>query len=103
EPARGSPRPFHAAHLVELLAQGVYSRLAAVAKDLRTFVEQVEERYPEDYLRVSREVDPSFELTGVLRRLQADGCFPTVLFESVRGMDVPVLGNALANRERLAL
>jgi 2,5-furandicarboxylate decarboxylase 1 len=72
-------------------------------KDLRTFIEQVAERYPEDYLRVSREVDPNFELTGVLRRLQADARFPMVLFENVKGMDVPVLGNALANRERLAL
>src|SRR5690349_18266816 len=72
-------------------------------KDLRTFLDQVEDRYPEDYLRVRREVDPEFELTGVLRRLQADGRFPMVLFETVKGMDVPVLGNALASRERLAL
>jgi 2,5-furandicarboxylate decarboxylase 1 len=72
-------------------------------KDLRTFIDQVGERFPEDYMRVSREVDPQFELTGVLRKLQDQSRYPMVLFDSVKGVEVPVLGNALANRDRLAL
>ena len=72
-------------------------------KDLRTFIDQVSERYPDDYLRVSREVDPEFELTGVLRKLQEAGRYPMVRFDDVKGVEVPVLGNALASRDRLAL
>jgi 2,5-furandicarboxylate decarboxylase 1 len=74
-----------------------------MSKDLRTFIDQVRERFPDDYLRVSREVDPNFELTGVLRKLQDEERYPMVLFESVKGVEVPVLGNALASRDRLAL
>src|SRR5918911_2853645 len=72
-------------------------------KDLRTFIAQVEEAFPESYLRTSREVDPRFELTGVLRKFQDANQFPMVLFENVKGCDVPVLANALGSRERLAL
>ena len=46
---------------------------------------------------------PRFELTGVLRKFQDANQFPMVLFENVKGCDVPVLGNALGSRDRLAL
>jgi 2,5-furandicarboxylate decarboxylase 1 len=72
-------------------------------KDLRTFIAQVEQAFPDSYLKTSRQVDPRFELTGVLRKFQDQGQFPMVLFEDVKGCDVPVLGNALGSRERLAL
>ncbi len=72
-------------------------------KDLRTFIKQVEEAHPSSYLTTSKEVDPRFELTGVLRKFQDDGQFPMVLFENVKGCDVPVLGNALGHRDRLGL
>ena len=72
-------------------------------KDLRTFIEQVERTYPSSFLRTSKEVDPHLELTGVLRKFQDQGQFPMVLFENVKGCDVPVLGNALGHRDRLAL
>jgi 2,5-furandicarboxylate decarboxylase 1 len=74
-----------------------------MAKDLRTFIQQVEERFPESFLRTSKQVDPNLELTGVLRKFQAQNQFPMVLFEDVKGCDVPVLGNALGSRDRLAL
>jgi 2,5-furandicarboxylate decarboxylase 1 len=74
-----------------------------MAKDLRTFIGQVRERFPDDCLRVPKQVDPNFELTGVLRKLQDESRYPMVLFEDVKGVDVPVLGNALASRDRLAL
>jgi 2,5-furandicarboxylate decarboxylase 1 len=72
-------------------------------KDLRTFIAQVEEAYPSTYLKTSKEVDPDLELTGVLRKFQAQNQFPMVLFEDVKGAEVPVLANALGSRERLAL
>lgn len=72
-------------------------------KDLRTFIEQVEQRHPQQFLRTSKEVDPNLELTGVLRKFQDQGQYPMVLFENVKGCEVPVLGNALGHRDRLAL
>jgi 2,5-furandicarboxylate decarboxylase 1 len=72
-------------------------------KDLRTFIEQVQEAHPATYLQTDREVDPRFELTGVLRKFQDQGQFPMVMFDNVKGCDVPVLGNALGHRDRLAL
>lgn len=72
-------------------------------KDLRTFIEQVEQRHPQQFLRTSKQVDPNLELTGVLRKFQDQGQFPMVLFEDVKGCEVPVLGNALGHRDRLAL
>ena len=72
-------------------------------KDLRTFIALVEEKLPATYLKTSHPVDPDLELTGVLRKFQDANQFPMVLFENVKGCDVPVLGNALGSRERLAL
>jgi 2,5-furandicarboxylate decarboxylase 1 len=72
-------------------------------KDLRTFIKQVEEAHPGSFLKTSREVDPRFELTGVMRKFQDEGRYPMVLFENVKGTDVPVLSNALGHRDRLAL
>lgn len=72
-------------------------------KDLRTFINQVEERFPDDLIRVSRPVDPDLELTAVLRKLQDQGRYPMLLFEQVKDTDIPVLANALGSRDRLAL
>jgi len=74
-----------------------------VAKDLRTFIRQVEEQFPGDLIRVRREVSPDLEMTAVLRKLQDEGRFPALLFERVQGTSIPVLANALASRKRLAL
>ena len=70
--------------------------------DLRAFVENMEERHPGEILRVSRQVDPKFEISSVIRRLQEDQKFPAVLFENVKGSDHPVLTNVHATRERMA-
>jgi UbiD family decarboxylase len=52
-------------------------------------------------LTVSREVDPTFELHAVVRKVQAGPNLP-VLFESVRGTRFPVLSNTLGNYEIIA-
>ena len=71
-------------------------------KDLRTFIEEMEERHPGEILRVSRQVDPKFEISGVIRKLQEDRKYPAVLFENVQGSDHAVLTNVHATRERMA-
>src|ERR1051325_1727834 len=72
-----------------------------MAKDLREFLKEVETESPDQVLRVKREVDPHFEVTGVLARLEKDRQFPIVIFENVKGSDLPVVTNVHADARRL--
>lgn len=74
-----------------------------MSKDLRYFLDQLAKKRPQDLLKVEREVDPVFELTGVLRRLQEEGRFPVVLFEKVKKSKIPVVSNLLASEDLLAV
>ena len=52
--------------------------------------------------RVKAEVDTDLEIAEILRRVMyANG--PAILFENVKGYDIPVLGNAFGSIERLEL
>jgi 2,5-furandicarboxylate decarboxylase 1 len=64
---------------------------------LRSLIHGLEARG--DLQRVGRQVDPRFELGAVLA-LRKDG--PAQFFESVRGSAMPVVGNVLNSRTRLA-
>ena len=74
-----------------------------MAKDLRTFLKELAAKMPEELLIVKREVSPHFEIPAVLYKLQQQNKFPAVLFERVKGSNLPVLSNVFANRKRLAL
>jgi len=65
---------------------------------LRGFLRQLAARG--ELRHIQAEVDPRFELGAYLWQL-ARG--PAVLFERVRGSDVPVVGNLLNSRERFGL
>ena len=72
-------------------------------KDLRTFIEEVAEKRPDDLVRVEREVDPKHELTAVVEKLERAGEFPAVYFEHVKGSDFPIIINVTASYDRLAM
>ncbi len=78
-----------------------------MAKDLRTYLEQLERELPDDLVRVEREIDPEFEVTAVLQHLDDAGQFPAVLFENVRNLKGEPghkqLMNVVASRQRIAL
>jgi len=73
-----------------------------VAKDLRTFLSRLEERAPEELARVSRPVGADFELTGILRKLQAERRYPLVLFEEIKDRKLRVVSNVLGSERLLA-
>lgn len=73
-----------------------------MSKDLRTYLEYLENNHPQEIVRVKREVDPSWEISAVIRRLQAEERYPAVLFEKVQGREMPVISNLFASRVRLA-
>ena len=72
-------------------------------KDLRTFMELVERKDPSGFRRVSREVDPEYESSAILRKFQHRGEYPLVYFEEVKGSDFPIVSNVIADNTKLAL
>jgi 2,5-furandicarboxylate decarboxylase 1 len=74
-----------------------------MAKNLRTFVDELVEQRPEDLRIVSREVDPRYEITGLAANLERQGRFPALRFENVRGSKLPALINLFATYDRCAI
>ncbi len=74
-----------------------------MSQDLRAYLESVRQANPEDFVIVSREVDPAFEITALTVKLEREAKRrPILLFEKVKGTKFPVLTNLHAGRARLA-
>ena len=74
-----------------------------MAQDLRSFLDLVKRRAPEDFQIVSRPVDPAYEITALVVKLEKEARRrPVMLFENVKGSAFPVLTNLHASRSRLA-
>jgi UbiD family decarboxylase len=74
-----------------------------MAQDLRSFLDLVKRTRPADFQIVSRPVDPAYEITALVAKLEKEGRRrPVLLFESVKGTSWPVLTNLHASRSRLA-
>jgi len=78
-----------------------------MGKDLRDFLEKLKELEP--VIEIDREVRPaSFEVTGILRKLEERALFPLVVFKNplnLKNEPSPfyVISNVFATRERCAL
>ncbi|MFC0268776.1 4-hydroxy-3-polyprenylbenzoate decarboxylase [Kushneria aurantia] len=69
-------------------------------RDLREFIDGLERMG--ELRRITAEVDPHLEMTEICDRvLRAEG--PALLFENVRGSDMPVLANLFGTPKRVAL
>ncbi len=69
-------------------------------KDLRDFIRQLEQLG--ELKRIQTEVDPYLEITEICdRTLKAGG--PALLFENVKGSDMPLLGNLFGTTRRVAM
>ena len=71
--------------------------------DLRGFIEYLEAEHPEQIVRITKEVDPHFGVTGILQKLENDGRFPLVIFDNIKGSDIPLVANMHADFDRLRL
>jgi 2,5-furandicarboxylate decarboxylase 1 len=67
------------------------------SQSIRSVVESLET--DGELLRISDPVDPRFELSAFLSLADAG---PALLFENVKGSTMPVLGNVLSSRRRIA-
>lgn len=74
-----------------------------MAKDLRTFIGDVERTAPEEILRVKKTISARYEISALVMALQSRKRFPILIFEKVEGSSYPVIVNVNATRRRLAL
>lgn len=74
-----------------------------MTKDLRSFIKLLETEAPREVVHVKREVDPKFELCGVLQRLEEMGKYQAVIFEKVKGSKFSVISNTFATPTKAAL
>src|SRR5918993_1132411 len=74
-----------------------------VGQDLRSYLDLVKRRRADDFVIVSREVNPNYEITALAAKLDQSRKRPVVVFEHVKGTAFPVLTNLHASRSRLAL
>ena len=76
----------------------------ATGQDLQSFLRFLEENYPDEVIRVSREIDPVFEATAALWRLENDAAVPgSSCSTTSRGRDFPCVTNVHASFPRLAM
>jgi 2,5-furandicarboxylate decarboxylase 1 len=69
-------------------------------KDIRTFIGELEKRG--ELLQIKEELDPKYEISGVLKALDEQKG-PAVLFQKPKGYTMPVVGNIMGTRSRLAM
>ncbi|MCH8321161.1 MAG: hypothetical protein IH790_09420, partial [Acidobacteria bacterium] len=76
-------------------------------KDLRSFLQAVEERHPEEILRIQGRIQSKWEVTALQVKLEKQGRFPLIIAEkalNVAGDRVSyrLITNVLASRRRCA-
>jgi 2,5-furandicarboxylate decarboxylase 1 len=77
-----------------------------MAKDLRTYLQQLHQTHPNHIKVVEQQIDRKWEITAFIEKMRKDPRypeFPGVLFTNVKGSRFPVLINLCASYERLAL
>lgn len=74
-----------------------------MAKDLRTYLQELTEKRPQEVLVVDREVDWRFEACAVVEKFEREEKFPLVFFKRIKGSEIPLIINLGASYERLAL
>ena len=76
-----------------------------MAKDLRTFLAQLQEACPEELLRVPGKINSSLEATTFLRKMELEGKAPMTVFEHPTALDgsdsaFPLVFNAFSTRKK---
>lgn len=78
-----------------------------MAKDLRSFLKEWEQKYPQDVIRVKRKVKPQYEIPAIQVALEEESKYPALLFENTENLygqrsSFPVVTNLFASRKRCA-
>ena len=74
-----------------------------MAKDLRSYLDELLEKRPKDVVVVDREVDPCYEASAIVEKFERKNEYPLVFFKNIKGSKIPLVINLGATYERLAL
>ena len=77
-----------------------------MAQDLRTYLDELVAKHPEQLKIIEDEIDPEFEATAIVHKMEKDPSypgFPAVLFKNIKGSKIPLLLNLHGTYERVAL
>lgn len=69
-------------------------------KDLQHFIDECEK--DGEVIRIKQEIDPHLEITEISQRVFKDGKGQILIFENVKGYDMPVVINIYGTKERMA-
>ncbi|HEY3167333.1 MAG TPA: UbiD family decarboxylase, partial [Candidatus Binatia bacterium] len=72
-------------------------------KDLRSFIDDLESKYPEEIARVTKSISPRYEITALLTQLEKSKRFPVLYCENIEGSSAAVVINVQASRKLMAL
>src|SRR5436309_12920342 len=74
-----------------------------MGQDLRSYLDTVKRRKSDEFQVISRPIDPAYEITALVVKLEKERRKrPVLLVEDVKGTRFPVLTNVHASRSRLA-
>jgi len=71
-------------------------------KSLRSYLDERKKAFPDDFVVVKEEVDPVYEITAIVKKLDLAGHNPIIMFENVKGYKNPVICNVQARPDQLA-
>ena len=75
-----------------------------MAQDLPAYIDLIKRSKPEEIAVISKEIDPAYELTALVVKLEREAKRrPVLICERMKGTKFPVLTNLHASRSRLAL
>jgi UbiD family decarboxylase len=75
-----------------------------MAQDLRSYLDLVKRKRPDELQIVGKPIDPAYEITALVVKLEREARRrPVLVLENVNGTRFPVLTNLHASRARLAL
>jgi 2,5-furandicarboxylate decarboxylase 1 len=73
-----------------------------MSQDLRGFVAQYEQAHPGEVVRITEPVGIELDVMAVVLEYERRRRWPILLFERVRGYDIPIVANVVASRRALA-
>ncbi|HXH83644.1 MAG TPA: UbiD family decarboxylase [Candidatus Tectomicrobia bacterium] len=71
-------------------------------QDMRSFIEAYGRAHPGEVVRITEPISRDFDVMALTLEYERRRRFPVLLFEQVRGHDVPIVCNVVASRRALA-
>jgi UbiD family decarboxylase len=73
-----------------------------MGEDFRGFLKEMEETKEGGFVRIKKEVDTRYEIAAIVTKLERARRVPLLLFENIKGKNMPVVVNCYATRGRVA-